>query len=67
MDNHERAAVAHEEWATGDLPLCYDLPEDKFVFANFGQCYKIDPDTLDLFVSPKQPKTCLQDTTLQKR
>jgi peroxiredoxin len=29
MDSKERAAVTHEEWATGDLPLCYDLSEDK--------------------------------------
>lgn len=29
MDSKERARVADEEWDTGDLPLCYDLSEEK--------------------------------------
>lgn len=27
MDDEPRAMVAHEDWATGDLPLAYGLPE----------------------------------------
>ena len=29
MDSEERAKVVDEEWDTGDLPLCYDLSEEK--------------------------------------
>ena len=29
MDSPERAAVSHEEWDTGDLPLAHSLSEDK--------------------------------------
>ena len=29
MDSRERAMVSHEEWATHDLPLAYDLPKDQ--------------------------------------
>lgn len=29
MDSEERASVVDQEWKTGDLPLCYDLSEDK--------------------------------------
>ena len=29
MDNHERAMKVDEEWETGNLPLVYDLSEDK--------------------------------------
>lgn len=29
MDSPERAAVAHEEWATADLPLAHSMSEDK--------------------------------------
>ncbi|RDC59951.1 hypothetical protein HME9302_01148 [Alteripontixanthobacter maritimus] len=28
MDSPERAAVSHEEWETGDLPLAHSLTED---------------------------------------
>ena len=29
MDSPERAAVSHEEWDTGDLPLAHSMPEEK--------------------------------------
>ena len=29
MDSPERAAVSHEEWDTGDLPLAHSLSEDQ--------------------------------------
>eukprot|EP01022_Parablepharisma_sp_SALTPOND_P000956 TRINITY_DN105330_c2_g1_i1.p1 TRINITY_DN105330_c2_g1~~TRINITY_DN105330_c2_g1_i1.p1 ORF type:complete len:692 (-),score=45.05 TRINITY_DN105330_c2_g1_i1:51-2126(-) len=29
----------------------YGLPEDKFIFANFNQIYKIDPDTFDVWMN----------------
>ena len=29
MDSKDRAMVAHEEWATHDLPLAYDLSEEQ--------------------------------------
>ena len=29
MDSPERAAVSHEEWDTGDVPLAHSLSEDK--------------------------------------
>jgi protein O-GlcNAc transferase len=29
----------------------YGLPEDKFIFANFNQIYKIDPDTFNVWMS----------------
>lgn len=29
MDAHDRAMTVDEEWATHDLPLVYDLPEDE--------------------------------------
>ena len=29
MDSEDRAMVAHEEWDTHDLPLAYDMSEDK--------------------------------------
>ena len=29
MDSPERAAVSHEEWETGDLPIAHSLSEEK--------------------------------------
>jgi protein O-GlcNAc transferase len=29
----------------------YGLPEDKFIFANFNQLYKIDPHTFSIWMN----------------
>eukprot|EP00826_Nyctotherus_ovalis_P038830 TRINITY_DN3668_c0_g3_i2.p1 TRINITY_DN3668_c0_g3~~TRINITY_DN3668_c0_g3_i2.p1 ORF type:complete len:442 (+),score=73.70 TRINITY_DN3668_c0_g3_i2:1716-3041(+) len=39
----------------------YGLPEDKFIYANFNQIYKIDPDTFDVWmrILKKTPNSIL--------
>ncbi|KAG5191098.1 putative UDP-N-acetylglucosamine-peptide N-acetylglucosaminyltransferase [Tribonema minus] len=52
-DHRQSARFALEAGAGGAPALTraqYGVPDDKFVFCNFNQIYKIDPDTFDIWM-----------------
>jgi protein O-GlcNAc transferase len=44
-DVGQQSGGAKKASSSAPLREKYNIPEDKFVFANFNQCYKLDPET----------------------